>query len=137
MNLKKNLVIFAWIIEISILVYAILPLLADLQFSADLYFIILSILIISIAILSRIPLIKSYQRVKGLMMKSIITILLILFSYIVLETLITVIEQQLSFDLVNQLTSIEIKYIFFLAASLALIGPTIAYLSIFKIKDNG
>ena len=134
MNLKKNLVIFAWIIEISILVYTILSLSAVLQFSENS---IISYLFISIAILSRIPLIKSYQRVKGLMMKSIITILLILFSYIVLETLITVIEQQLSFDLVNQLTSLEIKYIFFLAASLVLIGPTIAYLSIFKIKDNG
>ena len=134
MNLKKNLVIFAWIIEISILVYTILSLSAVLQFSENS---IISYLFISIAILSRIPLIKSYQRVKGLMMKSIITILLILFSYIVFETFITVIEQQLSFDLVNQLTSLEIKYIFFLAASLALIGPTIAYLSIFKIKDNG
>ena len=134
MNLKKNLVIFAWIIEISILVYTILSLSAVIQFSENS---IISYLFISIAILSRIPLIKSYQRVKGLMMKSIITILLILFSYIVLETLITVIEQQLSFDLVNQLTSLEIKYIFFLAASLVLIGPTIAYLSIFKIKDNG
>ena len=134
MNLKKNLVIFAWIIEISILVYTILSLSAVLQFSENS---IISYLFISIAILSRIPLIKSYQRVKGLMMKSIITILLILFSYIVFETLITVIEQQLSFDLVNQLTSLEIKYIFFLAASLVLIGPTIAYLSIFKIKDNG
>jgi len=134
MNLKKNLVIFAWIIEISILVYTILSLSAVLQFSENS---IISYLFISIAILSRIPLIKSYQRVKGLMMKSIITILLILFSYIVFETLTTVIEQQLSFDLVNQLTSLEIKYIFFLAASLVLIGPTIAYLSIFKIKDNG
>jgi len=134
MNLKKNLVIFAWIIEISILVYTILSLSAVLQFSENS---IISYLFISIAILSRIPLIKSYQRVKGLMMKSIITILLILFSYIVFETFITVIEQQLSFDLVNQLTSLEIKYIFFLAASLVLIGPTIAYLSIFKIKDNG
>jgi len=135
MNLKKNLVILAWIIEISILAYTILSLLADLQSSADLYFIIISNLIISIAILSRIPLIKSYQRVKGLMMISIITILLILFSFIVFETLITDIQQH--FDLDNQLTSLEIKYIFFLAASLALIGPTIAYLSIFKIKDNG
>jgi len=134
MNLKKNLVIFAWIIEIYILVYTILSLSAVLQFSENS---IISYLFISIAILSRIPLIKSYQRVKGLMMKSIITILLILFSYIVFETFITVIEQQLSFDLVNQLTSLEIKYIFFLAASLVLIGPTIAYLSIFKIKDNG
>ena len=130
MNLKKNLVIFAWIIEISILVYTILSLSAVLQFSENS---IISYLFISIAILSRIPLIKSYQRVKGLMMKSIITILLILFSYIVFETL----GHQLFFDLDNQLTSLEIKYIFFLAASLVLIGPTIAYLSIFKIKDNG
>ena len=138
MDMRKNLLTLAWIIEI--LVVGITSKISyeffihGFEGLGDFFLGIFPFLLVSILTLSRIPLIKSYRRVQGGVMKLLKTLLLIVISFMVFEVLAAAFDR-ISVGVV-EFSNLEITFIYFLVALLTLLGPIIAYLSIYKLKGK-
>jgi len=106
----------------------------EFQVSSNYIIGLVPFLLVSILPLSRIPLIKSYRRVQGGVMKLLKTLLLIVISFMVFEVLAAAFDR-ISVGVV-EFSNLEITFIYFLVALLTLLGPIIAYLSIYKLKGK-
>ena len=140
MDMRKNLLTLAWIIEISVVaitstsnLYAIF--IYGFAGLSD-FFLGISPLLVSILTLSRIPLIKSYRRVQSGVMKFLKTLLLIVISFLFFETIAAETERQLFSVGLTEFSNLEITLILFPVVLLTLLGPIIAYLSIYKLKGK-
>jgi len=136
--LRKNLLTLAWIIEILLALIVLESSIAiEFQVSSNYIIGLVPFLLVSILPLSRIPLIKSYRRVQGGVMKLLKTLLLIVISLIIFETLLAAAGETLLNSVgVADFSNLEITFIYFLVALLTLLGPIIAYLSIYKLKGK-
>ena len=145
--MKRSLILLAWIIEILAALIVLEPSfvigitvyesfgdeISGFRAMSEIILALLPFLLVSLLTLSRIPLIKSYRRVQGRTMKVLKTLVLIVISLMIFETIAGVFEREFA---LSDLSSLEIIYILSLAALLALLGPVIAYLSIYKVKGK-
>jgi len=141
MDIRKNLLTLAWIIEISVVgitstIFQDEFFIYGFEGLGDYFLVFLPFLFVSITTLLRIPLIISYRNVQTGVMKLLKTLFLIVISFMFFEAIASATERQLISVGLTEFSNLEITFIYFLVALLTLLGPIIAYLSIYKLKGK-